>query len=278
MNRKYLFFSAELKLKKITLRNPNKKKKENKKKMASSEIRLISNILAAIIPPLVLFLTYHYTHDALIILFCLTIIYVLIPLIYDNFIYNLRWEKKYGPEVSNLQQTIGAGVGTLLGGFLLSSLIWVLSYIINIYVIEKEVTPFPYINYAFPRFLYYFLVTIFGVFIVPITEELFYRSFLAADGGISGIVSVISYVALNHIKFSFIYPEEKWMIFVLDILFAIIGGFLNIMGVRSILQSSGFSIGLTLGWVLRILILGSGSRPFPEPVIFQFYDYLNVWN
>lgn len=246
-----------------------------------SESKSGATFLASIIPPLALLIVYWQTHDALCILLTLALCYTIIPLIYDNLVYNLRWEFKYGPEMTKWKtKSIEFFIMIFLGA-LLSTGMWFLTYASGIFEIEVEVTPLTYTTPNFPGYLYYILVLLMFLFVVPVTEELFWRGFIQQDQFLGSILGVLMYVVLNHIKFMFVYPQRGWWIIALDVMFFIAGGVQNVLGKKGIIGSSGFSIGLSFGWLLRIIILGriggeslSSSRgALKEPSLFLLHDW-----
>lgn len=251
-----------------------------------SDSKTGANILAAILPPIALFFVYWATHDAMCILLTLTLCYTLIPIIYDNFVYNLRWEFKFGPEITKWQTKSIDFIMMFIIGAGLSFGLWFLAYASGIFKVDVEVTPLTFTVSNIAGYLYYSVIILMFVLIVPVTEELFWRGFVQQDQFLGSFLSIIMYVAINHIKFMFVFPQRGWWIVFIDTVFLIAAGVLNILGKRGIIGACGFSMGLSVGWLLRVIILGRvGGERFGsqrgllrDPKIFLLHDWQNIWN
>ena len=178
--------------------------------------------VAAFIPAGIAFGSNYLLKDKLLVQIVLCLIYLTVPLIFDKVIYNLRWEFKYGPEISRWQAKFKGASITFVGGLFFGTMLWMIVYMFDLDYLYIERYSFVYADKMIVQVIYYFLTFYFFIFIVPILEEVYFRAFVNTFGGQFGLVAnLLGYTAVKVGQFWWIYADMYWMTIGLAIIFLV---------------------------------------------------------
>lgn len=239
-------------------------------------------LVAAFVPLIITGLITHFACDNLLLFMVLSLYYLMVPVFYDLFIYNLRWEFKYGPLLARWHSQLAISTIFGLASILIGSLCWMIPYMVGVDSLIVEKYCFMYCDRAPIGILYYFLSIIFFVLIMPICEEFFYRALVLVHGnGIGGqLASIVGFALQKTVFFMAVYPEMLWSLLGLFIIFAVMAAILNGIFMsknQGIFCAIFFSIGFSIATVVRILILSQGYYAFKMPKLFLLNDPDTLW-
>lgn len=241
--------------------------------------RMLFVAIASFIPAGVAYLCKRFVRDDLVLMISLTITYLIIPILFDNLIYNLRWEFKYGPQLSRWHKKMKSTIAFILVGVVVGTVFWVACNALHFEFLDIESYYFAYTNNSVLNVIYLGLSIFYFLLAIPILEELYFRAFVHLHGLSMGLIcNLLGYSLLKVILFMFIYPKMKYSLILLWTVFLIIAfAQTQIWNSRGIMNSCGLSIGLSISMLIRFIMLANNRKLFNEPDLFIFRNGDSIW-
>lgn len=137
----------------------------------------VSLVLLLLIPPVVLFYTLKWTHDAITAIAAVTLIsYILSCWLYDKVVSDFKWSWFVGKETRNFCSKMFDSIGFTLIFATLTAATLICFSIFSPWGISHMTLPFPSLKSGW-QMVYTVTFTILFVVVVPLGEEAFYRVF-----------------------------------------------------------------------------------------------------
>lgn len=245
--------------------------------------RILFLLASLLTPALTTWGTLYLTHDALTTLIMLSVFcYISSIYIYSEKIDSFLWQWELEKEKRRSKGTLVAStIIFLISAFCTFYGLFTFSLHYKTPLLHKLKLPFPYMDSSTDQ-VYQTIFFIFFCFILPISEDLFYRVFQVAnwEGFLAEVMLSISYAGMNYawVNWVIVGEEVLWIMTIASFLYSFlayqvqkgVGVYVGLM------FRIGFSVGLC-AWILFLGIRFYGGKKFYQPGEFVVGDKKNIY-